>query len=83
MVNVIGRNIVWLMFNQLSTWLVGLIVLVTVPDLLNPARFGSLNFALFVGFFALAAGLGTSTYLVGEVAATTRSSAHTSTTRSS
>ena len=67
--NVIGRNIVWLMFNQLSTWLVGLIVLVTVPDLLNPARFGSLNFALFyVGFFALAAGLGTSTYLVREVA---------------
>ena len=69
MVNVIGRNIVWLVFNQLSTWLIALVVLIVVPDALDPAGFGVLNFALsYVAFFALVAGLGTSVYLVREVA---------------
>ena len=69
MVNVIGRNIVWLVLNQLSTWAIALIVLIVVPDILDPAGFGVLNFALsYVAFFALVAGLGTSMYLVKEVA---------------
>ena len=67
--NVIGRNIVWLMISQLATWAATLVTLVIVPDRLGSSDFGMYGYAVsYVEFFQLVAGLGTNTLLTRVIA---------------
>jgi O-antigen/teichoic acid export membrane protein len=67
--NHIKKNLVALLLTQVATWVISLIVLVVAPDYLGDEGFGAITYATaFVGFFGLAAGLGTSTYLTREIA---------------
>src|SRR4051794_34632474 len=69
MTKTIQRNLIWLTASQIATWTGSLVLVVVVPRHLTAAEFGSIQFALaFVGYFMLVAGLGTSTFLVKEIA---------------
>jgi O-antigen/teichoic acid export membrane protein len=68
-VNLVSRNLVWLLLSQLATWAMTLVVMLVLPGLLGAENLGSLTFAgAYVAFFALAAGLGTSPLLGREIA---------------
>jgi O-antigen/teichoic acid export membrane protein len=68
-VSYIKKNLFALLVTQVATWVISLVVLVVAPDYLGDAGLGKFTYAMaFVGFFTLAAGLGTPTYLVREVA---------------
>jgi O-antigen/teichoic acid export membrane protein len=68
-VSYIKKNMFALLVTQVATWVISLVVLIVAPDYLGDGGFGALTYAIaFVGFFTLAAGLGTPTYLVREVA---------------
>ena len=67
--SIVGRNLVWLLMTQLASWVMSLATLLIVPDALGREDLGKLGFALaFVGFFQLVASLGTSTFIVKEIA---------------
>ncbi len=66
---VVDRNITWLFLSQVATWTISVVMLVMVPRRLGDVDFGRTEFAFaFVGFFGLAAGLGTSTFIVKTTA---------------
>jgi len=66
---VIRKNILWLLMSQAATWLATLVTLVIVPNSLGSADFGSFAYAYgYVGFFTLAAGLGTGAYISRAIA---------------
>jgi O-antigen/teichoic acid export membrane protein len=68
-VNRASHSFVYLLASQLATWVVTLAVLVVVPDLTGPDGFGEIGFAaIYMGFFTLAASLGTGTYLTRAIA---------------
>jgi O-antigen/teichoic acid export membrane protein len=67
--SIVGRNLVWLLMTQLASWAMTLATLLIVPDALGRVDLGKLGFALaYVGFFQLVASLGTSTFIVKEIA---------------
>jgi O-antigen/teichoic acid export membrane protein len=68
-VSVLRRNIIWLFMTQAATWMVSILLLVVAPAKLDPDGFGQLQLATaFVGFFVLIGSLGSSPYIVKEVA---------------
>ena len=65
----VNRNLVWLLISQALTWAMSLVAMLVVPRLLGASSLGSYGFSVaYVGFFGLAIGLGTSTFLVREIA---------------
>ena len=67
--NVIRKNIFWLLVSQLATWVATLASLVVVPNSLGSTEFGTFAYAVsYMQFFMLLAGLGTSTYLARAIA---------------
>jgi O-antigen/teichoic acid export membrane protein len=63
------RNIAHLLVFQVLTWLVSFVFLIYGPRHLGSAAIGAATYAIaYVGFFALFAGLGTSTLLVRDIA---------------
>ena len=67
--NLVGRNFIWLIASQLATWVLSLLMVLVVPGILGADVFGTLSFTgAYVGFFTLAASLGTSILLTREVA---------------
>jgi O-antigen/teichoic acid export membrane protein len=65
----IKKNLFALLVTQVATWVISLVMLTVVPDYLGDGGFGALTYATaFVGFFTLAAELGTPPYLTKEVA---------------
>jgi len=66
----IQRNLVWLTASQMATWVASLVVvIIALPRNVSVTDFGNYQFAAaFVGYFVLVAALGTTTYLVKEVA---------------
>jgi O-antigen/teichoic acid export membrane protein len=68
-VSYIRKNLFALLVSQVATWVISLVLLTVAPDYLGDGGFGALSYSTaFVGFFTLAAGLGTSTLLTREVA---------------
>ena len=67
--NLIRRNILWLLVSQLATWTATFAALVIVPNKLGSTDFGTLAYARRVqSFFTLIAGLGTSLFLSRAIA---------------
>jgi O-antigen/teichoic acid export membrane protein len=67
--NLIRRNIFWLMVSQLATWTATFVGLVIVPNKLGSTDFGTLAYAgAYMSFFTLIAGLGTSLLLSRAIA---------------
>jgi O-antigen/teichoic acid export membrane protein len=67
--SLIRKNILWLLVSQLATWVATFVALVVVPNKLGSNDFGEFSYAtMFVQFFTLAAGLGTSAYLSRAIA---------------
>jgi O-antigen/teichoic acid export membrane protein len=65
----VDRNLTWLFLSQAATWVMTLVVMLVVPRLLGAENLGTYTYAAaYVGFFTLAAGLGTSTLMTREVA---------------
>lgn len=63
------RNLVWMLFSQMFTWALSVVLLIVAPRALGNAAYGRLEFATtFVAFFVPAAALGTRTYLVKAIA---------------
>jgi O-antigen/teichoic acid export membrane protein len=63
------KNIVHLLVWQVLTWLVSFLFLIVGPRRLGTTAIGAFTYSVaFVGFFALFAGLGTSTLLVRDIA---------------
>lgn len=63
------RNITWLLLSQAITWGLAVVLLIIAPRYLGDRDFGRAFVAVtFVGFFELAANLGTATYVTREVA---------------
>jgi O-antigen/teichoic acid export membrane protein len=67
-VTYIKKNLVALLVSQVATWVISLFVLTVAPDYFGDEGFGAVTYALaYVGFFILAAGLGTSKFMTREV----------------
>ncbi len=67
--SLVGRNMTWLLLSQVATWVLSLFVAVAVPRLLGAELLGTYNVTVaYVGFFTLAAGLGTSILMTREIA---------------
>jgi O-antigen/teichoic acid export membrane protein len=67
--NLIRRNILWLLVSQLCTWTATFAALVIVPNKLGSTDFGTFAYAgAFTGFFLLIGGLGTSLYMSRAIA---------------
>ena len=67
--NLIRRNILWLLVSQLATWIATFAALVIVPNKLGSTDFGTFAYAgAYVGFFTLIGGLGTSLFLSRAIA---------------
>ena len=67
--NLIRRNILWLLVSQLCTWTATFASLVIVPNKLGSNDFGTFAYAAAYGsFFGLIGGLGTSLYLSRAIA---------------
>ena len=67
--NLIKRNLVWLLFAQTATWVVSISLLLVAPRVLGDRTFGQLSFVIvFVSFFELVATMGTNTFVVKSVA---------------
>jgi O-antigen/teichoic acid export membrane protein len=68
-VNVIKRNLGWLLISQAATWGMSVLLLLVAPRKLGDHAFGQLSFAMvYVSFFELVALFGTGTFLMKEVA---------------
>jgi O-antigen/teichoic acid export membrane protein len=73
----IKRNLGWLLFSQMATWGVSVLILIVGPRVLGDTAFGQMSFAMiYVGFFELVALFGTATYLMKTVARDTASVGH-------
>ncbi len=69
LMNLIRRNILWLLVSQLCTWTATFAALVIVPNKLGSTDFGTFAYAgAFVSFFTLIGGLGTSLFLARAIA---------------
>src|SRR6266508_4795688 len=67
--NVIKRNLGWLLFSQVATWVVSILILVIAPRVLGDHQFGQLSFVIvYVSFFDLVANMGTNSFLVKTIA---------------
>ncbi len=67
--NLIRRNLVWLLVAQAATWVVSISVLLVAPRVLGDRSFGQLSFVIvFVSFFDLVAHMGTNTFIVKSIA---------------
>ncbi|HVE19830.1 MAG TPA: flippase [Ilumatobacteraceae bacterium] len=67
--NLIRRNLVWLLFAQTATWVVSISLLLVAPRILGDRTFGDLSFVIvFVSFFELVANMGTNTFVVKSIA---------------
>lgn len=67
--NVMKKNVASLLASQMATWVISAILLIIAPSRLGAADFGRYQFVIaFVGFFTLVGSLGTSTYLVKQIA---------------
>jgi O-antigen/teichoic acid export membrane protein len=67
--NLIKRNLGWLLMSQLATWGMSILVLLISPRKLGDNAFGKLTFAsVFVSFFELLGQFGTGTFLMKTVA---------------
>jgi O-antigen/teichoic acid export membrane protein len=66
----IQRNLVWLTASQIATWSASLVVvIIMLPRHVSVGDFGTYQFAAaFVGYFALVATMGSTTYLVKTIA---------------
>src|SRR4051794_10402925 len=63
------RNITHLLAYQVLTWVVTFVFLIFAPRELGSDAMGAVGYAVaYVGFFALLAGLGTSTVLLRDIA---------------
>ncbi|HEY1280930.1 MAG TPA: flippase [Acidimicrobiales bacterium] len=72
--NVIKRNLGWLLLSQAATWGCSIALLLIAPRKLGDNAFGQLSFALvYVSFFELVALFGSGTYLMKEIARDTTS----------
>ena len=67
--NLIRRNLVWLLFAQTATWVVSISLLLVAPRVLGDRMFGDLSFVIvFVSFFELVANMGTNTFVIKTIA---------------
>lgn len=67
--SLIRKNIFWLLVSQAATWIATFVTLIVVPNKLGSNDFGDYSYAtMYVQFFTLAAGLGTSAYLSRAIA---------------
>ena len=67
--NMIRRNLVWLLFAQTATWVVSISLLLVAPRVLGDRMFGDLSFVIvFVSFFELVANMGTNTFVIKSIA---------------
>lgn len=65
----IGNNLVYLLVSQMATWVMTLVILVTVPDLLGDEVFGRLSYTIaYAAFVGLLVSLGSAAYLTKEIA---------------
>jgi O-antigen/teichoic acid export membrane protein len=68
-VNLIRRNLAWLLFAQTATWVVSISLLLVAPRVLGDRTFGQLSFVIvFVSFFELVANMGTNTFVIKSIA---------------
>jgi O-antigen/teichoic acid export membrane protein len=66
--NLLRRNVLFLLFSQVATWLVTAVLLVVGPDKLGATSYGRLGLAAaYIGFFTLIGSLGTYPYLVKHI----------------
>jgi O-antigen/teichoic acid export membrane protein len=66
--NVIKRNLGWLLLSQSATWVSSVTLLLVAPRQLGDYAFGRLSFAIvYVGFFELFSLFGTGTFLIKVV----------------
>jgi O-antigen/teichoic acid export membrane protein len=67
--NVIKRNLAWLLIAQAATWVVSISVLLVAPRVLGERTFGQLSFVIvYVSFFELITNMGVNTFVVKSVA---------------
>jgi O-antigen/teichoic acid export membrane protein len=67
--NVIKRNLSWLLVSQLATWVVSVATLLVAPRVLGDVAFGQVSFVVvYIAFFELFITFGTNTFLVKVIA---------------
>src|SRR5262249_51620450 len=72
--NVIKRNLGWLLLSQAATWICSVAILLIAPRKLGDNAFGQLSFAIvYVSFFELVALFGSGGFLMKEIARDTTS----------
>jgi len=72
--NLIKRNLGWLLLSQAATWGMSVLLLLVAPRKLGGDAFGQISFAMvYVSFFELVALFGTATYIMKHIARDTES----------
>ena len=67
--NIVKRNLAWLLFAQGATWIMSVTLLLITPRVFGETIFGELSFVVvYVSFFDLVAGGGTNTFLIKTIA---------------